>query len=69
MASAFPDRPLNKLVLFDVDDTLTRPRQVPDLAGRAMLTADLHLLESVPRNNQTSSRSTEESSHWLRRWI
>ena len=52
----FPDRPLNKLCLFDVDETLTPARQVNKslYLGRATLTSslggiagdDLHLARS-----------------------
>lgn len=65
----FADRPLKKLVLFDVDGTLSLARQV-----RMIFVQDVGLFLCVPtgcftRNVQAFARAAQEDRHWIRRRI
>lgn len=70
VSSAFADRPHKQLVLFDVDNTLSLPRQVrPKFSTFKYFT---HVYTFVVNNlghEPRFARSTKESSHRLCWWF
>jgi len=68
--TSFADRPIKKLVLFDVDGTLTPARQVrPIFATSGRQCRSDVALGSLQRNARSLERAQEESHHWICRRI
>ncbi len=64
--TSFTDRPIKKLVLFDVDGTLTPARQVRSFfSTRGRQSASDVALGSLQRNARSLERAQEESRRWI----